>query len=207
VRAIRQAEGGASRTMIDRTGRRVGIRPEWRAADTACGDAENLGWLVEARQITPGLRAGPGERPVHLSGRSRASPVPAGLLRSRARQGCHRAPDVPGARVRLREMSVEAALLPEGGGAIRHQGGTRGRPGGRENVSGHKGLQSFPRQAEEGRDALRAPRAHPEPHPPEAPRLRGPNGARGEFLLAATAQNLRKLAKLRPSTAETAATA
>ncbi|MFO0432714.1 MAG: IS5/IS1182 family transposase, partial [Hyphomonadaceae bacterium] len=30
-------------------------------------------------------------------------------------------------------------------------------------------------------------------------RLRGPNGARDEFLLAATAQNLRKLAKLRPN--------
>jgi Transposase DDE domain len=29
-------------------------------------------------------------------------------------------------------------------------------------------------------------------------RLRGPNGAHDEFLLAATAQNLRKLAKLRP---------
>jgi len=31
-------------------------------------------------------------------------------------------------------------------------------------------------------------------------RLRGPNGAHDEFLLAATAQNLRKLAKLRPMT-------
>ena len=29
-------------------------------------------------------------------------------------------------------------------------------------------------------------------------RLRGPNGAKDEFLLAATVQNLRKLAKLRP---------
>jgi hypothetical protein len=29
-------------------------------------------------------------------------------------------------------------------------------------------------------------------------RLRGPNGARDEFVLAATAQNLRKLAKLIP---------
>ena len=29
-------------------------------------------------------------------------------------------------------------------------------------------------------------------------RLRGPNGTRDEFLLAATAQNLRKLAKLVP---------
>jgi hypothetical protein len=30
-------------------------------------------------------------------------------------------------------------------------------------------------------------------------RLRGPNGAKDEFLLAATAQNLRKMAKLLPS--------
>ena len=30
-------------------------------------------------------------------------------------------------------------------------------------------------------------------------RLRGPTGARDEFLLAATAQNLRKLAKLIPT--------
>ena len=34
-------------------------------------------------------------------------------------------------------------------------------------------------------------------------RLRGPNGARDEFLLAATAQNLRKLAKLIPLEAQT----
>jgi hypothetical protein len=36
-------------------------------------------------------------------------------------------------------------------------------------------------------------------------RLRGPNGARDEFHLAATAQNLRKLAKLIPMTAPTPA--
>ena len=33
-------------------------------------------------------------------------------------------------------------------------------------------------------------------------RLRGPNGAKDEFLLAATAQNLRKLAKLLPTRPE-----
>ncbi len=31
-------------------------------------------------------------------------------------------------------------------------------------------------------------------------RLRGPNGARDEFILAVTAQNLRKMAKLIPTT-------
>ena len=34
-------------------------------------------------------------------------------------------------------------------------------------------------------------------------RLRGPNGAKDEFLLAAIAQNLRKLAKLRPQSVQT----
>ena len=36
-------------------------------------------------------------------------------------------------------------------------------------------------------------------------RLRGPNGAKDEFLLAATSQNLRKLAKLVPLAASVAA--
>ena len=34
-------------------------------------------------------------------------------------------------------------------------------------------------------------------------RLRGPNGANDEFLLAATAQNLRKLAKIFPAPQQT----
>lgn len=33
-------------------------------------------------------------------------------------------------------------------------------------------------------------------------RLRGPNGAKDEFLLAATAQNLRKMAKITPMPAQ-----
>ena len=35
-------------------------------------------------------------------------------------------------------------------------------------------------------------------------RLRGPNGAKDEFLLAATAQNLRRLAKIIPNRAKAA---
>ena len=38
-------------------------------------------------------------------------------------------------------------------------------------------------------------------------RLRGPNGAKDEFLLAAIAQNLRKLARRRPRTPQTEAIA
>ena len=51
------------------------------------------------------------------------------------------------------------------------------------------------RHAQEGRDAVRPPQAHPQARPASTA---GPCGARDEFLLAATAQNLRKLAKLRP---------
>ena len=53
TRAIRQAEVGASRTMLDRTEARFGIKPVWIAADTAYGNAENLGWLVKQRSIIP----------------------------------------------------------------------------------------------------------------------------------------------------------
>ena len=38
-RAIRQAEVGAARTMIDRTQDRLGLKPERLAADTAYGSA------------------------------------------------------------------------------------------------------------------------------------------------------------------------
>jgi transposase len=52
-RAIRQAEVGAARTMIDRTEARFGIKPEWLAADTAYGSAPNLEWLVKEKGISP----------------------------------------------------------------------------------------------------------------------------------------------------------
>lgn len=53
TRAIRQAEVGASRTMLERTEQRFGIRPKWLAGDTAYGSAENIGWLVNQKDIEP----------------------------------------------------------------------------------------------------------------------------------------------------------
>lgn len=41
-RAIRQAEGGSARTMLDRTQERFGLWPARLAADSAYGSAENL---------------------------------------------------------------------------------------------------------------------------------------------------------------------
>ncbi len=52
-RAIRQAEVGASQTMIERTEDCFGIKPSWLAADTAYGAAPNLDWLVNTKDIAP----------------------------------------------------------------------------------------------------------------------------------------------------------
>ena len=48
-RAIRQAEVGASQTMIERTEACFGIKPGWLAGDTAYGSAANLDWLSTSR--------------------------------------------------------------------------------------------------------------------------------------------------------------
>src|SRR5450432_3455841 len=52
-RAIRQAEVGAAKTMIERTEERFGLKPERLAADTAYGAAPMLNWLVEEKRIAP----------------------------------------------------------------------------------------------------------------------------------------------------------
>jgi transposase len=53
TRAIRQAEVGAARTMIERTADRFGLKPERLAADSAYGSASSLDWLVQTKGIAP----------------------------------------------------------------------------------------------------------------------------------------------------------
>jgi transposase len=53
TRAIRQAEVGAAKTMIERTEERFGIKPKRLAADTAYGSAATLDWIVNTKQIEP----------------------------------------------------------------------------------------------------------------------------------------------------------
>jgi transposase len=53
TRAIRQAEVGAAKTMIDRTEERFGLKPERLAGDTAYGSAPTLDWLVNEKGIAP----------------------------------------------------------------------------------------------------------------------------------------------------------
>jgi IS5 family transposase len=53
TRAIRQAEVGAAKTMIERTEQRFAIKPERLAGDTAYGSGANLDWLVNQAKIAP----------------------------------------------------------------------------------------------------------------------------------------------------------
>ena len=53
TRAIRQAEVGAARTMLERTETRFGMKPASLAADSAYGSANSLAWLVKRKEIAP----------------------------------------------------------------------------------------------------------------------------------------------------------
>ena len=62
-RAIRQAEVGAAKTMIERTEQRFAIKPERLAGDTAYGSGANLDWLVNEAKIAPHISR---DKPVTL---------------------------------------------------------------------------------------------------------------------------------------------
>ena len=53
TRAIRQAEVGAAKTMIERTEERFDIKPAYLAADTAYGSVDTLNWIVNKKKIAP----------------------------------------------------------------------------------------------------------------------------------------------------------
>src|ERR1700720_3191049 len=52
-RAIRQAEVGAAKTMIERTEECFDLKPDYLAADMAYGSAETLNWVVKDKDIAP----------------------------------------------------------------------------------------------------------------------------------------------------------
>jgi len=204
--AIRQAEVVAAKRMIERSIERFDLYPRCLLGDSAYGSAEMLGWLVYEHGIEPHVtvfdksaRADgtfsredftydhqgdlyfcPGGRPLTTTGtlvNDRATI----LYRARKHdcQGCalkpRCCPNTPTRKVPrsiyegARDMARQIASSSEG------------------RVSRHLRKKIEMLFAHLKR-ILKLDRL----------RLRGPNGARDEFILAATAQNLRKLAKLIP---------
>src|SRR6202034_2089089 len=54
--AVRQAEVGAAKTMLDRTAEQFDVHPSRLAADAGYGSAEMIGWLLDERGIEPHLK-------------------------------------------------------------------------------------------------------------------------------------------------------
>ena len=202
-RAIRQAEVGASRTMLKRTEACFGIKPEWLVGDTAYGSAPNLNWLVNEQKIAPYIpviekskREGgvfsredfsfDEERDIYI--------CPAGkilrttgtvvnddqvLYRARKRD-CNACPLKMQCCTKEPVRKVPRSIYEEARDVARAYGKTEAYERSRRDRKKVEMLFAHLKRI------LRLDRL----------RLRGPSGAQFEFTLAAIAQNLRRLAKI-----------
>jgi transposase len=212
--AVRQAEVTAAKTMIDRTHDRFDLWPERLIADTGYGSAEMLNWLVHERAIEPHIPVFDNSKRTdgtfsredfaydHESDTYRC---PAGkTLRHYRRRFTTPRTAVPKDNLlRYRASKLDCDICP-----IKPRCCPNARP--RKLLrSIHEGARDFAREIAktEAYQTSRHQRKKVEmlfAHLKrilklDRLRLRGPCGARDEFHLAATAQNLRKLAKLIPA--------
>lgn len=210
---IRQAEAAAALDMIERTRDRFGLHPTKLCADTAYGSASTLGWLVESEGIEPHIpvidksqrKDGTFSRDDFTfdPGTDRYT-CPGGkhLLRNRRTYQTirQRPKDLDMIRYRASKADCQACVLkpkccPK-------------EPARKITRSIHEGAREMAREITKSDVYITSAAARKKVEMLfghlkrilnlSRLRLRGPCGARDEFLLAATAQNLRKLAKLKP---------
>jgi transposase len=204
--AIRQAEVTAAKTMIERTYERFDLYPERLAGDSAYGSAEMLGWLVHEQGIEPHVPVF--DKSARTDGSFSREDFtydhkgdvyfcPAGKMLT-----CKGTLVNDGATLLYRASKYDCdacALKPHCCPAA---------PARKVPRSIHEGARDMARDIAKT-DAYRTSRRQRKKVEMlfahlkrilrlDRLRLRGPHGARDEFLLAATAQNLRKMAKLIP---------
>jgi transposase len=203
-RAIRQAEVGASQTMIERTEARFGITPDWLAADTAYGSASNLDWLVNDKAIAPYI-------PVIDKSKRSDGTFSREDFSYDAEHNVYRCP--------AGKTLTTTGRLVNGGATLLYRASTRdcGVCALKSRCCPKEPARKIPRDVNEAaRDVARAltrTEAYGQTRRDRKKvemlfahlkrilrlgrlRLRGPRGAQFEFTLAAIAQNLRRLAKL-----------
>jgi hypothetical protein len=205
--AIRQAEVLAAKRMIERSMERFDLYPAKLLGDSAYGSAEMLGWLLYEHGIEPHVTVfDKSARKDGTFSRDDFTYDPAGDV-----YHC------PGGTM----LTTTGTLVNDGATmlyrASKHdcQGCTLkprccpNEPARKVPRSIHEGARDMARQIARSWDGRTSRRLRKKVEMLFAHlkrilkldrlRLRGPNGARDEFLLAATAQNLRKLAKLIPA--------
>jgi transposase len=212
--AVRQAEVGAAKTMIDRTAEQFDVTPSRLVGDAGYGSAEMVAWLVDEREIEPHVKlmdksertdgafsrsdfvfdaeanvyACPGGKALKKYHRNFSKPRGEGLTKDATliyfarKQDCDACalkpkccPNMPARKI---ARSVHEAARDKARAIAKTEAYTVSR---RERKKVEMLFAHLKRIL--GLAKLR---------------LRGPSGAKDEFLLAATAQNLRKLAKLIP---------
>jgi len=214
TRSIRQAEVGVVKTMIDRVQKVHDLMPERLIADTAYGSGPMLDWLVEKRRIAPhipvidksGRKDGTFERGdftfdaendlyicpdgKELKHYRRAFKTP--------RSGANKDETI---RYRARKLDCDACSLKK-----RCCPKEPNRKVTRSIYEASRDVARVLSQTQQYaisrklRKKVEMSFAHLKRiHGLGRLRLRGPCGAHDEFLLAATAQNLKKLAKLAPN--------
>jgi hypothetical protein len=203
TRAIRQAEVGAARTMIDRVADCFGLKPKSLAGDTAYGAAPMLAWLVKERGIAPHI-------PVFDKSRRDDGTFSRADFAYDSEQDSYHCP-------MGKALTTSGRLHADN--AYRYLASTYDcRPCPlKQRCCPKRPQRKITRDVnEDARDVARALYDTPAFDQSRRERkkvemlfahlkrilkmgrlrLRGPCGAQDEFLLAATAQNLRKLAKL-----------
>ena len=204
--AIRQAEVLAAKRMIERTAKNFALHPSRLLGDSAYGSADMLSWLVDEHGIEP-----------HVTVFDKSARKDGTF----AREDFHYDPagDVyicpgsktlttTGTRVNDGETLLYRASKADCDACVLRPRCCPNTPARKVPRSIHERARDMARaiaKSWEGRTSRRLRKkiemlfAHLKRILKlDRLRLRGPNGARDEFLLAATAQNLRKLAKLVP---------
>jgi transposase len=203
-RSIRQAEVGAAKTMIERTEERFGLKPERLVGDTAYGAAPMLNWLVEEKGIAPHIpvfdrskrddgtfsrsdfRYDPTSDVYHCPAGKTLTTTGTLVNNGTTLLYLARKHDCDGCKLRAQCCpKVPFRKIPRD----RHEAA-------RDVARSLAGTEGFDRSRRE-RKKIEMRFAHLKRILKLGRlRLRGPRGAQDEFVLAAIAQNLRRLASL-----------
>jgi hypothetical protein len=211
--AVRQAEVTAAKTMIDRTADTFEVSPSRLAADTGYGSAEMLGWLVDERAIEPHI-------PVFDKSERTDGTFSRGDFVYDQEGDLYICPTGKQLRKRRRLFAVPRSGVTKANTVLyrasqRDCGACALKAKCCPNTPARKVPRSIYEAARDKARAIAETEAYLVSRRERKKvemlfahlkrilgldrlRLRGPSGAHDEFLLAATAQNLRKLAKLIP---------